>query len=655
MGISFRYGTFAMSRGELGFRLNVVLFILPAAVLVAALLAEWPGAGLVAAFDALDRRLSRIWLVAAMLVTLELVALVRFGVLRAGPITDDENVYLFQARLLAAGHLSIGSLPESVRAFFDNQFIINNGRWFGMYFIGHGAMLALGLATGLVQWIGAIEAALTVPLAIGIARRVYGGRVAALAGVFLVLSPFFIFVSATHLSQPTSSLFLALFVYSAVRIEAAAREVRWWVVAAAALSAAAIVRPQAAAVVALPFLARLAVLLARRQIAPTALGLGAGLLVLGLGATAFLSINHALTGHALRTSYHAYWETVRPLDFRTGPWYPFRELAQNLAHLNFWLFGWPLSLAFVPFFRRSGLGLTLAAVPGLLLAGQALLGVPTVAAVGPVYFAEAIVPLAILSASGFAEAVAWARRRFADAWPTRFVLAAPVAGTLARPRRLRARSGCLTQAHGRHRAGPLRSRQGRAADPCRGLRPQSTRAAPGPGGLGLPPSQPTARSERRRVVRAGPRSPSERGSRPLPRRPNAVRHGDAGRPARARAVHTLTGLGVHRPGEHGTAPRGPADGHRRRDRGRARAVSDRARVDRAGTRLSAPSGRIHGGRSRRHAERTQSPPAEAGQPAAALDWRGPAHGASRSAARRQSRHPSSASGRSAPQPASGPA
>ena len=318
-----------------------------------------------------------------------------------------------------------------MRAFFDNQFIVNNGRWFGMYFIGHGAMLALGLATGLVQWIGAIEAALTVPLAIGIARRVYGGRVAALAGVFLVLSPFFIFVSATHLSQPTSSLFLALFVYSAVRIEAAAREVRWWVVAAAALSAAAIVRPQAAAVVALPFLARLAVLLARRQVAPTALGLGAGLLVLGLGATAFLSINHALTGHALRTSYHAYWETVRPLDFRTGPWYPFRELAQNLAHLNFWLFGWPLSLAFVPFFRRSGLGLTLAAVPGLLLAGQALLGVPTVAAVGPVYFAEAIVPLAILSASGFAEAVAWARRRFADAWPTRFVLAAPVAGTLA--------------------------------------------------------------------------------------------------------------------------------------------------------------------------------------------------------------------------------
>ena len=114
-------------------------------------------------------------------------------------------------------NLSIGSLPLNRCApFFDNQYnIVNNGRWFGMYFIGHGAVLAPGSRHRArtvdrrhrsgprpSPWPSGLPAGCT-----------EGGWLRSPAGSWC-LSPFFIFVSATHLSQPTSSLFLALFVYS---------------------------------------------------------------------------------------------------------------------------------------------------------------------------------------------------------------------------------------------------------------------------------------------------------------------------------------------------------------------------------------------------------------------------------------------------------
>ena len=63
-----------------------------------------------------------------------------------------------------------------------------------------------------------------------------------------------------------------------------------------------------------------------------------------------------------------------------------REISTNLAQLNFWLLGWPVSLAFVPFFARNGRAWALAAVPIITLIGYSIVGVPTVAAVGPTYY-----------------------------------------------------------------------------------------------------------------------------------------------------------------------------------------------------------------------------------------------------------------------------
>jgi hypothetical protein len=86
----------------------------------------------------------------------------RYGLLRDTAITDDENVYEFMARMWASGQLSAPSPPAPVRAFFDNQFIVNDGRWYGIHAPGHPGALTLGQWLGHVRWVTTIEAMLTV-------------------------------------------------------------------------------------------------------------------------------------------------------------------------------------------------------------------------------------------------------------------------------------------------------------------------------------------------------------------------------------------------------------------------------------------------------------------------------------------------------------
>jgi hypothetical protein len=426
------YGNFLLSRGELALKLHLLLFILPATLIVSAAGAEVLPGRLVRKFDALEGHPpGRVLTLAVALIVLGLVMLVRVYVLRESVITDDENVYHFQAQLLASGRLYAESLPESIRPFFDNQFIVNNGHWFGLYFLGHSAVLAAFLKVGLIQWVGAVEAALTLLLAVGIARRVFGDRAAILTRALLALSPFFIFISATHLSQPTSMLFLALFIYAGLRIEESARATGWWVLAAAAVICAVFTRPQTGVFLSLPFIVRIAWLMIRGNLRP---GWGppvVALVILGSGAAGFLSVNHALTGSVFRTGYHAYLDQGHKWMFPFGAVYTVREISQNLAQLNFWLLGWPISFAFVPFFHRNGRAWALASIPVIALVWYGFVAVPTVAAVGPVYYAETIVPLIILTASGLERVIVLARERLGETRLTRALIAAPVAGVLA--------------------------------------------------------------------------------------------------------------------------------------------------------------------------------------------------------------------------------
>jgi hypothetical protein len=225
-------------------------------------------------------------------------------------------------------------------------------------------------------------------------------------------------------------VFITLFVYAALRLEVSPRAVGWWAVAAIAVVAAVFTRPQTGALLSLPFLVRVVWLVWRRALQPGWLPPTIAIALLGAGAAAFLGVNYMLNGGVFRTGYQAYMAQGHKWLFPFGPFYTVREISQSLSQINFWLFGWPISVAFVPFFQRRPQAWALAAMPIAAFVWYGLVGVPTVNAVGPVYYTEAIVPLVVLTASGFTQLVVRARARFGEIRLTRTLMATPLAGAL---------------------------------------------------------------------------------------------------------------------------------------------------------------------------------------------------------------------------------
>ena len=431
-GYLVHYARWRMSVEEGFFKVHLLLFVLPAIVLASLAIAELWGDRVLAAFDSLRvAHRARWWPLLPAAVMFVSSMAVRAGVLGSIPITDDEFIYDFQARLLASGRLYAESLPSVVRPFFDNQYIVNTGRWFGAYFIGHPAVLALASGLGLRACIGPLLGACTLLLGVGIARRVDGERVAVIAAMLTALSPFFVFMSATELSEPTSVCCAALLLYAALRLEDEPSRVRWWCVAAGAVAAGVFVRPQSAVMYPLPVAVRLAMLWRAERIRPGVAGPAAAAMILATGAAAVLAVNHALTGSIWRTSQMAYFDQGAVWEYPMGPDATLNHIAVSVGQLNFWLFGWPFSLPFLPFFRAYGRTWMLAALVGVVVLGYALFAVPMVMAVGPIYYAELIVPLAILSASGIERLVPRLRRRFEDGLASRAVILFPAVGFVA--------------------------------------------------------------------------------------------------------------------------------------------------------------------------------------------------------------------------------
>jgi hypothetical protein len=426
------YGRHGWAAPEAAFLLNYLLLGLPAAALAAVAIAGWRGAWLEGQFERLASRPGPAgrrwaWLTAGLVGVLVTVA--RYTLLRDTAITDDENVYDFMARVWAGGRLFATSPPPGVRAFFENQFIINDGRWYGIYAPGHALILTLGQWLGAIRWITTFEAILTVPIAWALARRLFGARAGVLAGAFLLLSPFFVLVSATMLPHATATLALSGFAYATIRVLDDPRRAVWWAVAAGAIGYTGLTRPLTAAAFVMPWLVLLGPLAFRNREARRGAWLFAGVACLAIGL--FLVYNAAVTGHPLRTGYHVFAETYA-FSFTQGslpvspPFAALYELFYALARLNFWLLGWPVSLLLVPFAFRTcparALGLSAVAT----IVAYALLRIPSINVVGPVHYAELTVPLLVLSAGGF-ERLAAAAATFAGRRGFRVVLSVPIA------------------------------------------------------------------------------------------------------------------------------------------------------------------------------------------------------------------------------------
>lgn len=434
-GYEIHYGRFGWGPFELAFLVNYLLLGLTAVGLAGAAAALLAGDRLVALFDRLETLPPRAVAgatTAAAGALVVLITLVRFLLLRDTAITDDENVYAFMARVFASGRLYAPSAPEAIRAFFDNQFIVNNGKWHGMFFPGHGALLAVGERLGALRWVPTVSAVLTALLAFLVARRLFGRRAAILTLALLALSPYFVMSSATLLAHSTAALFIMAFLYAVLRAQDTSAQALWWLAAGLALGWAGHTRPVAAAAFAVPWVVWLGIRLkqdpGRRRIAGSALFCLAGALTLAV----FFAYNQAVAGHPLRTGYHTYSALYRfPVDIgaiKAPPPLPsLYELGYTAERLNFWLFGWPVSLILLPFFRRSVEAVLLLAATAAVVVAYAVSTLPTINAAGPAHYSELAAPLVILSASGLEQLVLRARGWTAPAGGEGFVLGAGVA------------------------------------------------------------------------------------------------------------------------------------------------------------------------------------------------------------------------------------
>ncbi|NPV06424.1 MAG: hypothetical protein HPY83_00500 [Anaerolineae bacterium] len=122
-------------------------------------------------------------------------------ILEGMPHCQDEVAYLFQARVLAAGRLYLPSLPESVRGFFDHEFIVNNGKWYGKYTPGTSALMAVGEAAGVPWLVNPLLGAACVLLLHRLAERLFSRRTALLATSAFAVSPFTLLMSASLMSH----------------------------------------------------------------------------------------------------------------------------------------------------------------------------------------------------------------------------------------------------------------------------------------------------------------------------------------------------------------------------------------------------------------------------------------------------------------------
>jgi len=345
---------------------------------------------------------------------------IAYDVLEAMPHVQDDVAYLFQARTFALGRVYVPSPP--LPRFFESEFIINaDGKWFSKYPPGWPLLLSLGVRAGVPWLVNPILAALSLGLIYLIGREVYGRRIALLATLLGLSSPFFLFMSGSMMAHPATLFYLWLFALCFIYSHRVARLTSCLVFALGAgffFGMAFITRQLTALGVALPFgVWALATIVRQRQRALARYAL------MALGAAIplafFLWYNAVLTGNSFETPF----SLERPWDrlgFGPGigvllnytPNDALRNAGYNFSELTLHLFGWPpfLTLVFaaIPFLRRTRRGadyLFLGSFVGLV--GAYLFYWADGVMYGPRYYYEALPALLLLTARGVQETYRW--------------------------------------------------------------------------------------------------------------------------------------------------------------------------------------------------------------------------------------------------------
>jgi hypothetical protein len=296
-------------------------------------------------------------------------------VLERAPHVPDEVCYVFQAKYLAEGRISVPPPPDA-DAFFIPFTINEGGRWYAATTPGWPALLAVGYFFGVPWLVNPLLGGMAILLAHALLRRLYGRGVADGAALLLAASPWLLWMSASLMPHPATLVFALLALLGAVQAREHASAVGG---ALAGLGCGALlhVRPLEGVIVA--GVAGLWWLGSGKKlrVAPLAAALIAGAAMAGL----FLVYNKALTGEAAQTPINKYlnesfypgvnrlgfganvgndaanrgmsWAGLDPLPGH-GPIDVFMNSNQNLHLVNFDTFGWMCGSLLLVFWLAGG-------------------------------------------------------------------------------------------------------------------------------------------------------------------------------------------------------------------------------------------------------------------------------------------------------------
>jgi 4-amino-4-deoxy-L-arabinose transferase-like glycosyltransferase len=268
------------------------------------------------------------------------------------PHLEDEVAYLFQARTMALGQLTVPS-PAYPQSFWIPFVLDHQGLRFGKYPPGWPGVLALGVLARAPWLVNPLLAAVALYLVYRLGQTLYDERVGLLAAALGLTSPLLLVLSGSFLSHLASTVWLLLF--SLWFIWAAQGRSRWFALGAGlALGMAFLTRSLTALAYAMPFaIYSLAQLIRRRE----AHWHSYLLVALGGGAVAILLpvYQWAVTGDPWLNPYILWWPYDR-VGFGPGIgampgghslFYAWINLRQDLVRAATDILGWPM-LSWLP-------------------------------------------------------------------------------------------------------------------------------------------------------------------------------------------------------------------------------------------------------------------------------------------------------------------
>jgi 4-amino-4-deoxy-L-arabinose transferase-like glycosyltransferase len=216
----------------------------------------------------------------------------------------DTAAYVFQARLFASGILAAPA-PADFGFSPSPHINIHNGLWAAKYPFGNSLFLTPGILVDFPWLMPALATALSLILFFDIVRMLFDRRTAGVALILAGVSPATVILGATFLSQPTSRLFIAAYLWSLLRCLPNA-SIAFAATAGLALGYAINTRPVVAAVFGVAGLCLVLATLARDhdrvRLARPAFAFA---LALAAMMALFLLWNLSLTGDPWLLPYHA--------------------------------------------------------------------------------------------------------------------------------------------------------------------------------------------------------------------------------------------------------------------------------------------------------------------------------------------------------------